>query len=152
VRRSALFLLCVGVALLPACGGSRHAATTQRPPADLRIYDPAGHVPVEVTDRDVVASSVKTWRGAGTTNINFELTPRGQRRLLRLTRSLARRGATLHRVQHFAIAVRGRVYSRPYIDYRLTPDGVDAKTGLEIANLRPSEAKRVADALRGAHG
>jgi hypothetical protein len=34
----------------------------------------------------------------------------------------------------------------------LTPDGVDAKTGLEIANLRPSEAKRVADALRGAHG
>jgi hypothetical protein len=44
------------------------------------------------------------------------------------------------------------VYSRPSIDYRLTPDGLDAKTGLVIANVPPSEAKRVADALRGTRG
>ena len=105
-----------------------------------------------MTDREVVASSVKTWRGDGTTNINFELTPRGRRSFLRLTRSLARRGETFHRAQHFAIAVGGRVYSRPLIDYRLTPDALDAKTGLVITNVPSSEAKRVANALRAARG
>ena len=152
MRRLAFPLLGVGVALLTGCGGSQHSSTRHLPPADLRIYDPAGHARVEVTDRDVVPSSVKTWRGDGATNINFELTARGQRSFLRLTRSLARRGAKLHRAQHFAIAVRGRVYSRPFIDYRLTPGGLDAKSGLSIANVPPSEAKRVANALRGTRG
>jgi preprotein translocase subunit SecD len=130
------------------CGGAHRSAA----PADLRIYDPTGHVRFEVTERDIVASSVKTWRGDGTTSINFELTRHGQRSFLALTRGLAHRGAMLHRVQHFAIAVRGRIYSRPFIDYRLTPDGLDATTGVSIANVRPRMAKQLADALRGARG
>jgi preprotein translocase subunit SecD len=83
-------------------------------------------------------------------NINFELTAHGQRTFLQLTRGLAHRGAKLHRVEHFAIAVRGRVYSRPSIDYRLTPDGLDTSPGVSIANVPPNVAKRLADALRGA--
>ena len=83
-------------------------------------------------------------------NINFELTGHGQESFLQLTRGLAQRGAKLHRVQHFAIAVRGRVYSRPFIDYRLSPDGLEANTGVVISNVPPSSAKRLADVLRGA--
>jgi preprotein translocase subunit SecD len=151
VRRVPLSLLAL-VALVAGCGGGHHSATAHRPPADIRIYDATGHVRVEVTERDVVGPSVKVWRADGTTNITFELTTRGQRMFLRLTRGLARRGAKLHRTQHFALAVRGRVYSRPFIDYRASPNGLDATEGLSISNVRPGIAKRLADALRGARG
>jgi hypothetical protein len=80
------------------------------------------------------------------------LTARGQRRFRQLTRGLAHRGANLHRAQHFAIAVRGRVYSRPLIDYRLTPDGLDATQGVTISNVPQRMVKRLADVLRGTRG
>jgi hypothetical protein len=111
----------------------------------MRIYDPTGHVTGEVTEVDVIPSSVETWRG---TSVNLELTARGRRRFLRLTRGLAHRGAKLHRVQHFAIEIGGRVYSRPFIDYRVWPDGLDATPGVELSNVPPKIARRLADELR----
>jgi hypothetical protein len=116
------------------------------------MYDPSGRVADEVTVSDVVVSSVRTGPDGGRTNtdfIYFALTPRGRQRFHHLTAGLAHRGSTLHRVQHFAFEVEGRIYARPFIDYRINPDGLDASTGLEIPGVPPMAAKRVAAALRG---
>jgi hypothetical protein len=117
----------------------------------MRIYDPSGRVSAEVTEADVISSSVKTWSGAGAgTSINLELTAHGRASFLRLTRRLAHRGAKLHDVQHFAIAVDDRVYSRPFIDYRMSPDGLDATGGVQIANIPSKMAERLAAEIRRA--
>ncbi len=145
-----MLLVSVGIAVLAGCGSSHRSATVKQRPPGMRIYDPARHVAGEVTETDVIPSSVKTWRGEGATNITFELTAHGRRSFLRLTRGLAHRGAKLHRVQHFAIEIGGRVYSRPFIDYRLSPDGLEPTPGVEISNVPPKIAKRLANELRQA--
>jgi hypothetical protein len=117
------------------CSGDTACARTQRQ-AQFRIYDPTGRVAAQVLPSDIVASSVRSGPdGAKTNFVTFELTPRGKQHFHQLTAGLARRGAALHRVQHFALEVHGHVYARPYIDYRLSPDGFDGQGGVEIAGV-----------------
>lgn len=151
MRQALLLLLLLGLPLLAGCGGDHRSATIDQAREGIRIYDPSGRVAAEVTEADVISSSVKTWRGAGAgTNVNLELTAHGRRGFRRLTGGLAHRGAQLHRVQHFAIAVDDRVYSRPFIDYRISPDGLDATGGVEIANVPTKMAERLAAEIRRA--
>jgi preprotein translocase subunit SecD len=143
--------LLVGCTQTKCSDNAACAAGKQGPQTRLRIYDPNGQAADVLTASDIVASSVRTGAeegGVHTDFIAFELTPRGQKRFHRLTAGLAHRGASLHRLQHFAFEVNGRVYARPFIDYRISPDGFDASGGVEIAPIPPKVAKRLAAALR----
>jgi len=149
--RSSL-VVSVAVAITAAgCGG-----THQQARLGLRIYDPTGHAKDEVTATEVIRSSVRTGRepgGKGTAYLSFALTRRGNQEIRSLTRALAQRGARLHQPQHFAFEVSGHIYAHPYIDYRVTPDGVAGKGGMEIPGLSPKVARRIAGQLRaGAAG
>jgi hypothetical protein len=142
-------VVALAAALLTGCGGTHDGSR-----AGLRIYDPSAHVKGQVTAGDVVPSSVRTGPESGGTAhtyfIYFGLTSRGRQRFHSLTRALARRGARLHRVQRFAFEVNGHVYGRPFIDYRLYPNGIDGSSGIEIPGVPPKSAKRVARELRDA--
>jgi hypothetical protein len=124
------------------------------PAAGLRIYDPSEHMAGEVGPTDVVRSSVRTSPDQpGTAVLFFQLTSRGKQRIHTLTRALARRGARLHRNQHFAFAVSGHVYARPFIDYRALPNGIDGEPGIEISGIPRKVAQRIAAEMRdGAAG
>ena len=124
------------------------SATPAATPAPLRIYDPAGESTVVVTISDVVQSSVRAKRVPGGTGIlSFGLTRRGGARFHRLTLALARRGARLHRPQRMAVAIDGSV-SRPLIDHRFSPDGLDGRAPLVVDVPRFSMAQRFARVLR----
>ena len=115
----------------------------------LRIYDPTDQTPSEVTIRDVVSSSVRAARDPGGAGVlYFRLTDAGVRNCHALMRALARRGAREQRPQRFAIVVDGRVRSRPFVDYRVNPNGVDCGAGLELTGLQPDVARRLAKLLR----
>jgi SecD/SecF fusion protein len=83
----------------------------------------------------------------------YTFTPHGQTAFSALTARLAHRGARAARAgahgfdanQHFAIVVDDRIIATPYIDYRQSPDGVDAAVGAQISGgLTAQEAARVA--------
>lgn len=115
----------------------------------LRIYDTLGQAETEVTASDVLPGSVRVQRLSGTSaGLFFRFTSEGKASFHRLTRTVARRGARLGRLQRIAIEINGTVYARPSIDYRLFPDGDGGERGLEIAGLDPSTARRLADQMR----
>jgi preprotein translocase subunit SecD len=62
----------------------------------------------------------------------LELTPNGQRKFLALTTGVARAGRRRHHPVHVLISVNGKVISRPYIDYKLFPNGLPADNGIQI--------------------
>jgi len=126
---SATVLLCA------ACGSSSQT--------EFRIFDPSGRVRVQVTGADILDGSVE----ASKTAVSAEFTNGGNAKFCALTRALARRGARLHRVQHFAIEVDRRVVSRPYIDYRAEPKGL-CGPAFEIDVESAAEAQRIAHVLR----
>ena len=117
----------------------------------LRIYDPTGQVKTELTISDIVRSSALADRSiGGVPALVFALTKSGQGKLHVLTRGLARRGARLHRNQVFAIAIDGHVYSTPFIDYKVEPDGIPAGgSGMEMNVSSFALAKKLAFELRG---
>jgi hypothetical protein len=55
-------------------------------------------------------------------DILLELTPNGQRKFLGLTTNVARAGRRRHRLVHILISVNGRVISKPYVDYHVSPN------------------------------
>jgi hypothetical protein len=137
-------ILPLFLAVTAGCGSSHRASAS-----GLRIYDPTGRAGAEVTATDVIRSSVRTGpESRGTAYLYFALTRRGRQRFRSLTRALARRGTRLDHFQHFAFAVSGRIYGRPFIDYRAFPDGLDGQPGIELPGIRPKVAKRVAAQLR----
>jgi hypothetical protein len=118
-------------------------------PYELRVYDPSGRERTAVTGADVVHSSVRVVGQAGrTAALFFDLTKTGAARFHVLTRALARRGARLHRPQHFAVEVGGRIYVRPWVDYRLFPDGLPGDSGIEMGGMPLVTARRLARLIR----
>ena len=122
----------------------------------LRVYDPSGQVKTEVTSADVVRSSVRAvsspvvsppqpGRAAG---LVFSLTKRGASKFESLTRALAQRGARLHRNQRFAVEVGGRIYLRPWVDYRRNPNGLPGGSGVEITGLAIATARMLVRLIR----
>jgi hypothetical protein len=115
----------------------------------LRLYDPTGKVPTQVTQADVIRPSA--WASEqpdGTWYLYFRLTNRGNARFATLTRALARRGARLHTWQRFAFEIDGRVYLRPFVDYKAFPNGLDSSEGFEFP-FSYELAHRLAKAIRG---
>ncbi len=116
----------------------------------LRISDLAGRVKAEVTNAGVVRSSVRAVRQAGgAAAVVGVFTKDGASKFCSLTRGLARRGARVHRPQHFAIAVGGRVYARPWVDYRAFPNGLCGSPGFEWGGMQLPVARRLARLIRG---
>jgi SecD/SecF fusion protein len=74
--------------------------------------------------------------------VNFAFTESGRVRFQQLTQALARRGAarSLSRAgddpaehnQHFAVVSGGRIVAVPFVDFRLNPDGLDARAGSQL--------------------
>jgi preprotein translocase subunit SecD len=80
-------------------------------------------------------------------------TAHGQTAFSRLTATLAHRARRIARAgargtdanQHFAIVLDDRILATPYVDYRQSPDGVDAAVGSQISGgLTAQRAARVA--------
>jgi hypothetical protein len=80
--------------------------------------------------------------------LHFRLTGQGATKFHALTRGLARRGARLRRNLAVAIEIDGRVRARPFVDYRLYPDGLDGSQGIEV-QLPRALARRFAKQIRG---
>ena len=111
------------------------------------MFDPTGAVRIELTSADIVPSSVQVNATPGAVTAQF--TTAGGRKFCALTRALARRGARLHRVQHFAVAVGGHVVSRPFIDFRAFPKGFCAgPPDFEIDVGSRTDAERLAHAMK----
>ena len=89
----------------------------------------------------------------------FEFTSSGRRRFHELTRRLAARGQTRvipgrpteESFQTFAIVLDRQVLSRPLIDYRENPDGIDGRAGAQISGgFTLRETQDLADSLKTA--
>ena len=89
--------------------------------------------------------------------VTFRFTDEGRRNFQEVTRRLAERGQTSQvpgqpvesSFQTFAIVLDRELVSRPFIDYRENPDGIDGRTGAQISGgFRLQEAQDLADVLR----
>jgi SecD/SecF fusion protein len=77
----------------------------------------------------------------------FEFTDAGVREFRALTKAIAARGSqeSLNRVQddpalhdqHFAVVYLGQVLTAPAVDFRRSPDGLDASAGTQLAEQLP---------------
>ena len=94
----------------------------------------------------------------GQPDVSFGFTPAAARAFQDLTATVAHRGATVSTgttvdVQHFAIALDGRLLTVPAIDFKQYPDGVvqqGAGAGAEITGgLTSGAARMLAAVLRG---
>jgi preprotein translocase subunit SecD len=89
----------------------------------------------------------------------FELDADGRRRLARLTKRVAQRGEDLalpagtppeSAFQRFAIAIDDQLLSRPVIDFRKLPEGLDGRGGVQVNGVgSAAEIKALADILLG---
>jgi len=145
---NAWLLAAVGVVVVAAVLVAVAVVARGSNSSGVRIYDPSGETKDEVRSGDIVKSSVQVSGVSGLWLLGFQLTPEGGRKLQRLTRALARRGAEAQHPQPFAFSVDGHVYARPTVDYRLTPNGLAAGSGLEISGLRCQVAQRLATEMR----
>ena len=140
--RRALVLAVIASAVLaaPVSGGVRGL--------QFRLYDPTGGARTVVTAADLVRSSARATREPDESGkLYFRLTSHGVAKLRVLTRELAQRGARLRQPQRFEIAVAGIVYVRAPVDYRIYPEGLDARSGINI-RMRLSAARALAKAIR----
>jgi len=89
--------------------------------------------------------------------VTFRFTDEGRRNFQEVTRRLAERGQTRQvpgqpvesSFQTFAIVLDRELVSRPFIDYRENPDGIDGRTGAQISGgFKLQEAQDLADVLR----
>ena len=90
--------------------------------------------------------------------VTFKFTDEGRKNFQEVTRRLAERGQTAPgpgpararaRFQTFAIVLDREVVSRPFIDYRENPDGIDGRTGAQISGgFKLQEAQDLADVLK----
>src|SRR4051794_30266512 len=79
--------------------------------------------------------------GTGAPIVTFDFTKKGRNAFHDVTKRLAERGQTAQvpgqpvesSFQTFAIVLDKEVVSRPYIDYRENPDGIDGRTGAQIS-------------------
>jgi SecD/SecF fusion protein len=89
--------------------------------------------------------------------VTFRFTDQGRENFQEVTRRLAERGQTQQvpgqpvesSFQTFAIVLDREVVSRPFIDYRENPDGIDGRTGAQISGgFKLQEAQDLADVLK----
>ncbi len=89
--------------------------------------------------------------------VTFRFTDNGRKNFQEVTRRLAERGQTRQipgqpvesSFQTFAIVLDREVVSRPFIDYRENPDGIDGRTGAQISGgFKIQEAQDLADVLK----
>ncbi len=89
--------------------------------------------------------------------VTFQFTDKGRKNFQEVTRRLAERGQTRQipgqpvesSFQTFAIVLDREVVSRPFIDYRENPDGIDGRTGAQISGgFKLQEAQDLADVLK----
>ena len=89
--------------------------------------------------------------------VTFKFTDEGRKNFQEVTRRLAERGQTRQipgqpvesSFQTFAIVLDREVVSRPFIDYRENPDGIDGRTGAQISGgFTLQEAQDLADVLK----
>jgi len=95
--------------------------------------------------------------GSGAPIVTFEFTKKGRNAFHDVTKRLAERGQTAQvpgqpvesSFQTFAIVLDKEVVSRPYIDYRENPDGIDGRTGAQISGgFSLQEAQDLANVLK----
>jgi preprotein translocase subunit SecD len=133
---SATAWLAAAIVVMAAAVG---CGSHQSHQASLRISGEGGIGPIlSIADLRSARSGIDP--GTGKPVIVVELTQRGVNRFKRLMLALVQAGALHHRPFHFFVAVNGRVLTRPYIDYRLNPTGLDASSGIEIDGLRSPRA------------
>src|SRR5687767_7998866 len=89
--------------------------------------------------------------------VTFRFTDKGRSAFQDVTRRLAERGQTRQvpgqpvesSFQTFAIVLDRELVSRPFIDYRENPDGIDGRTGAQISGgFKLQEAQDLADVLK----
>jgi SecD/SecF fusion protein len=89
--------------------------------------------------------------------VTFEFTSKGREAFHAVTKRLAERGQLKqvpgqpieNSFQTFAIVLDQAVVSRPFIDYRENPNGIDGRTGAQISGgFNTSEAQDLADVLK----
>ena len=89
--------------------------------------------------------------------VTFRFTDSGRKNFQEVTRRLAERGQTAQvpgqpvesSFQTFAIVLDRELVSRPFIDYRENPDGIDGRTGAQISGgFKLQEAQDLADVLK----
>jgi SecD/SecF fusion protein len=89
--------------------------------------------------------------------VTFDFTDKGRNAFQDVTKRLAERGQTAQvpgqpvesSFQTFAIVLDKEVVSRPYIDYRENPDGIDGRTGAQISGgFDLQEAQDLANVLK----
>jgi SecD/SecF fusion protein len=89
--------------------------------------------------------------------VTFRFTDQGRKNFQEVTRRLAERGQTRQvpgqpvetSFQTFAIVLDRELVSRPFIDYRENPDGIDGRTGAQISGgFKLQEAQDLADVLK----
>jgi SecD/SecF fusion protein len=89
--------------------------------------------------------------------VTFRFTDRGREAFQEVTRRLAERGQTRQvpgqpvesSFQTFAIVLDRELVSRPFIDYRENPDGIDGRTGAQISGgFKLQEAQDLAEVLK----
>ena len=149
VLRAAIALAGALVLVATGCGGGTSANEFE-----LRIYDPTGEVPVELTTADIVRSSARAELpelqpvGGRYAVVSIMLTDTGTSKLCRLTRAVARRGRALGKRQAFVIEINGQVKMRPQLDYDATPNGICGAPGIEIQGIRRKEAQALVRLIR----
>jgi SecD/SecF fusion protein len=89
--------------------------------------------------------------------VTFSFTGKGRKEFHTVTKRLAERGQLKqvpgqpveNSFQTFAIVLDGQVISRPFIDYRENPDGIDGRTGAQISGgFTTPEAQDLANVLK----
>jgi SecD/SecF fusion protein len=89
--------------------------------------------------------------------VTFDFTDKGRTAFHDVTKRLAQRGQLKqvpgqpveNSFQTFAIVLDQKVVSRPFIDYRENPDGIDGRTGAQISGgFKLQEAQDLADVLK----
>jgi SecD/SecF fusion protein len=89
--------------------------------------------------------------------VTFQFTGKGRDAFQRVTKRLAERGQTKqipgqpveNSFQTFAIVLDRKVVSRPFIDYRENPNGIDGRTGAQISGgFTTQSAQDLADVLK----
>jgi SecD/SecF fusion protein len=114
---------------------SRYWAVVSRPALTAADIDSAKQEFDPVTNQPVVA---------------LTLSGDGRGRLAALTRGVARRAKQTGTQQHFAIVVDEKVVSRPFVDPRTSPNGIDATNGIQIqGGFTVAQARDLADRIDG---
>jgi SecD/SecF fusion protein len=102
----------------------------------------------------VITHPVQSTDQAGDPDVKFGLTSPGAKKFRRFTVQIARRGQLVSGFgqqlnQHFAVALDNRLITVPSIDFKVYPDGVQARAGADITGgFTVQSAKDLATVLR----